>query len=90
MRFVLVAISVCIASFAWWRCSSSTEADASHDTQADFKQQQQQQQRRGQLSAKQAWPSRARSWLVTLLDMLSGRYIYNAIAQGAAKQSRCS
>lgn len=75
MRFVLVGISLCLAWIAAWRCMSSSSSDS---------QQQPAEEQHGSDSSsrprlKGSPSSKAElhmSWS-TVLDMFTGRYIYN-------------
>ena len=77
LRFVLVGISLLIASLAWWRCQ---EAEEQHYGVAE--------QRGGMREGgqeKAAARTQRSSWAdggALLLDMLSGRYLYRAATQG--------
>lgn len=73
MRFVLVGISLCLAWIAAWRCMSSSSSDS---------QQQAEEQHGSDNSSRprsKGGSSKAElqmSWS-TVLDMFTGRYIYN-------------
>lgn len=72
MRFVLVGVSVCLAWIAAWRCLASE----------DHKQEQQSSMQAGQQGqaagkSKQAAALQGLLSWSTLLDMFTGKYIYN-------------
>lgn len=70
MRFVLVGVSLALAWIAAWRCMTSEEGGQA---------QQQQQQRAAAAGEKGSGcgDGRWRRGAATLLDMFTGRYIYN-------------
>jgi hypothetical protein len=68
MRFVLVGISVLLASLAAWRCMA--EPASIHD-------QQQQQQQLGDKQSRSKWREAA----ATMMDMFTGKYLYNYLCQ---------
>lgn len=78
MRFVLVAISLFIAWFAWWRCQEQEAAE------------EEDQQQRGSGDCPQQQSGKQRQWAVErlwslsamLLDMFSGKYLYRAVVHG--------
>lgn len=68
MRFVLVGISMVLASLAAWRCMA--EPVSIHEQQ-----QHQQQQQVEDKGSRGKWREAAS----TLLDMFTGRYLYNYV-----------
>lgn len=75
MRFVLVGISLCLAWIAAWRCMSTSSSD-SQQQQAEEQHgsHSSSRQRKGDSSSSTA--ELHMSWS-TVLDMFTGRYIYN-------------
>jgi hypothetical protein len=69
MRFVLVGISVLLASLAAWRCMAEPVS-------IDEQHQQQQQQLEGEHSR-----SKWREAAATVMDMFTGKYLYNYLCQ---------
>ena len=78
MRFVLVGISICLAALAWWRFGNEDSLLSSGDA-GD----RQQARQPGETSA--GWRAQAHKAGRTVLDMFTGRYIYNAMQKGVAK-----
>lgn len=69
MRFILLGVSLVIAWFAYWQCSKATQA-ASMEAQKEQ-----------QLSHQQCSGARLKQAALTLLDMFSGKYLYNIIRE---------
>jgi hypothetical protein len=72
MRFVLLGVSVAIAWLAWWKCDAAPTISQKDDSSST--------------DAK-----KASSWWQqggTVVDMMSGRYIYNYVrSRGARPQA---
>lgn len=89
MRFVLVGISVCLAWIAAWRLLSADDSHPQHqhgDDGSGDASSTQQQQRHRQQSAKHSPLQELFSWS-TLLDMFTGKYIYNYCTAGSSRGS---
>jgi len=73
MRFVLVGVSVCLAWIAAWRCMASEDHKQEQESSMQAGQ-----QRQAACSSKRAAAALQGllSWS-TLLDMFTGKYIYN-------------
>lgn len=90
MRFVLVGVSVCLAWIAAWRCMSSPDEAEQHGSAGGSKQ--------GRLKNAHGSSSKQHagalqdllSWS-TLLDMFTGRYLYNyCTGRGSASMVKAS
>jgi len=72
MRFVLLGVSVAIAWLAWWKCETAPTVSQKHESSSP--------------EGKQT-----SSWLQrggTVVDMLSGKYLYNYVkSRGARPQA---
>jgi hypothetical protein len=68
MRFVLVGISVLLASLAAWRCMAEP---------VSIREQEQQQQQLGDKQSRSRWREAA----LTLADMFTGKYLYSYLCQ---------
>jgi hypothetical protein len=88
MRFVLVAVSLVVAWFAWWR---SEAADATDEVGGDGNTgaaRRQHEARSGGADPAKPAPllRRLRGAAAAFLDMFSGAYLYRAITNGARQR----
>ncbi len=85
MRFVLVAVSLLIAAVAWWRYGGVEDlSDEYGHIQA-----QEADGRRGRRASQEQGSSAAsalKSGALTLFDMFTGRYLYNAAVKASSQK----